>query len=68
MGDWVVYRLGPLGYDGYSRISRTADQRRTRMGAGTLRRNGDPDYHGLTTAQSDNDRNIRVTCRNGYDM
>ena len=25
----------------------TTDQRRTRMGAGTLRRDGDPDSHGL---------------------
>ena len=27
--------------------TRTTDQHRTRIGAGTLRRNGDPDSHGL---------------------
>ena len=39
----VVYRLGSYGNQ---RISRTADKRRTRMGAGTLRRNVDPDNCG----------------------
>ena len=43
----VVYRFEPFGYYRYSRISRTTDQRRTGMGAGTLRRNGDPDNHRL---------------------
>ena len=46
-GAIVVYRFNPYGYYGYSRIQRTTDQPRTRMGAGTLRRNGDPDSHGL---------------------
>ena len=43
----MIYRLGPFCYYGYSRISRTADQRRTRIGAETLRRNGDLDNHGI---------------------
>ena len=37
----------PSANYGYSRISRTTDKRRTRMGAGTMRRNGDPDSHEL---------------------
>ena len=43
----MAYRLGSFVYYGYSRISRTTDQRRTHMGAGTLRRYGDLDNHKL---------------------
>ena len=46
--DTVVHRLGSFGYYDLTtathRYHATPDQRRTCMGAGTLRRNGNPDY------------------------